>query len=115
ALISRRRIPKCFRDRPGAVTIENHQAQTLWLELVICARHSFGCRPLQKCPGLGVNGPMQEIVAGGIANIEMDGWIEICDFNQVRLAEISAFFGGTALATDQKNRQPSRDETSVPT
>jgi hypothetical protein len=80
----------------------------LRLQLLTRAGHSFGGWALEKCPRLGVNGSMQEIVAGGVTDIEMDGGIEVCDFDEIGLAKVTALFGWAALATRQQKRSRNR-------
>jgi hypothetical protein len=66
---------------------------------------------LQECPSLTVNRTMQEIVGRGVTNIEVDGRIEIRDFNEIRPAKIAMLNRRTTLAAKKKRRAKDGDQT----
>src|ERR1035437_10130995 len=55
--------------------------------------HRLGCRPLHESPGLLVHRAAQEIIGRGIADIELDSWIQGCEFHQVWRSKVSVFSG----------------------
>ena len=45
-------------------------------EFVICANEGFGRGALEKCARLGVDRRAEEVVGGGVTDVELDGGIE---------------------------------------
>ena len=53
------------------------------------AEERFRRRPLQESPRLGVQRRTQEIVAGCVPDVELDGGIEFDQFHQIGLTKVS--------------------------
>jgi len=90
-LIIRHRLPEDFRDVPRAVTIMDDQTVSLSLECTMSAKQCFRRGPLKKGPRLGIYRCTQEIIRGGVADVELDCRIKLRQFHQIRLEESSVF------------------------
>src|SRR6185503_8336880 len=71
------RFPKYFRHIPRAISVVNEQAVTRLLQLPVDANESFRRRALQEGTRLRIENRTEEIVSGGVTNIELDRWIEL--------------------------------------
>src|SRR5580658_1340837 len=82
-LILRYRIPENLGDIPRPVAIMDDQPVSLSLEFAMGAKQGFRRRPLKKGPRLRIYGRTQEIIGGGIADVELDGWVEFHQFDKI--------------------------------
>ncbi len=56
------------------------------------AKERFGGGALQECASLGVDRRAEEIVGGGVTNVEVDCGIERCKLDEIILPERSFFY-----------------------
>jgi hypothetical protein len=92
-LILGRDVPENLRHRPGAIAVENNQTVALFSETLINSNQRFGGWALQKGARLFVDSFAEEVVPGGVADIELDCWIEFSQLDKVRLPEWAGLDG----------------------
>ena len=90
--VTRRGIPKHFRDVPWAVGIMNQQPQTLLFQLLMGRHHRFCGRPLHKSTWLFVENRTREIIRGPVAYIELNGVCELGQVDQLTCAEFTLLY-----------------------
>src|SRR2546423_15456143 len=76
-----RQVPEEFRYRPGAVAVEDREAVALTAERAADANECFGGGALEEGACFGVDGAAREVVRGGVAYVELDGLIELPEFD----------------------------------
>ena len=67
----------------------NEQAVAEGFETKKCVHEGFGCGTLEEGAGLRVDGRAEEIVGGGVANVEMNVGAQGCELDEVGLAELA--------------------------
>ncbi len=70
----------------------NQQSIAKLPQTVMSAHQGFGGGPLHEGSGLLVHGAAQEIIGGGVADIELNSRIQRCEFHKVRGAGGAVFF-----------------------
>src|SRR5437868_15526766 len=87
-------IVKELGDVPGAIGVVDQQAVAALLEPLMSAQESLGGGTLEKGPGRGVQRRAEEIIGGGVADIELDGGVKLRQVDQIGLEEERAFLLG---------------------
>ena len=86
-------VPEDFSDVPGAIGVVDEKAVAERLEFVKSADQSFGGGALHERAGLSVDGSAEEIVYRCVADVEMNGGVEGCQFDEFGLAKRAIFVG----------------------
>src|SRR6266851_2408500 len=81
-------VPENFRYVPGAIGIVDEQGVAQRLESKQCAQQSVSGGALEKGAGLRVDRRAEEIVGGGVANIEMNAGVEGRQVYEVGVPEL---------------------------
>ena len=55
------------------------------------AQQGFGGGALHEGARLRVDGRAEKIVGGGVANVELDGGVELGEFDEIGLAKVAGF------------------------
>src|SRR3989441_6822970 len=84
-------FPENFCDVPRTIGIVDQKAISPSAQGAVGAKKSFGGAPLEKCPGLRVDGCAEEVVAGGVANVEANRGVERGKVHQIRGTKVAGF------------------------
>src|SRR4029077_8271995 len=87
--LGRRCVPEDFGYVPGTIGIVNEQGVAQRFEAKQCAQQSVSCGALEKGAGLRVDRRAEEIVGGGVANIEMNAGVEGRQVDEVGVSELA--------------------------
>ena len=79
----RRRVPKDLRDVPGAVAVVDDEAVAQSVEFAVGAEQGFGGGTLEEGSGLRVDGRAEEVVGGGVANVELQVGVDAGEFDEI--------------------------------
>src|SRR5580704_6938831 len=84
-----RRVPEDLGHVPRSVSVEDEQTVTLLVELAIGAHQGFGGRALKESTRLFVQWSSEEVVRGGVMDIELQRGVKLDQFHQIGLEEVS--------------------------
>ena len=71
----------------------DQEAVAHFFEFFVSAEESFGGGALHEGARFGIDGRAEEIVGSGVANVELDGGIELGEFDEIGFAKVAGFDG----------------------
>lgn len=90
-------IPEDFGDEPGPVGVVDEKSEAEGAEAAVGAEGGFGGGALEEGAGLGIDGGGEEIVGGGVFDIEAEGAIEGGEVDEIGVTEVARFGGRGGL------------------
>ena len=109
-LVRRRDLPEELRHGPGAVAVEDQEAESLRAQLTADAQEGLSRRPLQEGARLRVDPSAREVVLRRVAYVELDGPVEPLDLHQVGRAKVALLARRLLLRRREGRNEKQRDE-----
>src|SRR5882672_1488658 len=91
-LVVRRGVPENFGDVPGTISIMDEQTVTLRSQLAVDADYGCSGGALHESASFRIEDRPEKVVGGRVADFESDGRVELCQFDQIEFAKLSALF-----------------------